>query len=149
MTAPAIEKPAKFRRRELRNVGKELDNRINALQTQYLHGSSAARADLARLRRALGKPAGSVPEIWHLTVVNLATHAADEADGPTVAEQAVHAALTLFALHQQSSLMPAHQPDTPFGAAAGRLRDSGGPSAAAVFASWPRLEDEHGTNDCQ
>jgi CRISPR system Cascade subunit CasB len=113
-------------------VGKELDSQLSTLQTRYLRGDSTARADLARLRRALGKPAGSVPEVWHLTILSPSVHSADETEGPTVAEQAAHAALTLFALHQQSSSTPIHQRDMPFGAAAGRLRDLGGPSTAAV-----------------
>ena len=52
----------------LGRLGTALDRRLDRLQAEYLQGSPRARADLARLRRALGKPAGSIPEVWEFTV---------------------------------------------------------------------------------
>jgi CRISPR system Cascade subunit CasB len=62
---------------------------------------SATRATLARLRRAIGKPPGSVPEIWGATLRGLPDELMSKNGTPTIGEWAVHTALTLFALHQQ------------------------------------------------
>ncbi|MDT8915135.1 type I-E CRISPR-associated protein Cse2/CasB [Amycolatopsis sp. PS_44_ISF1] len=120
------------RPRRLGPLGRALDGRIDRLQRDYLRGSPAARADLARLRRGLGKPAGSVPEIWALTVGSVPESLSWQGDEPNWAEQAAHAALTLYALHQQSSAAPAHVPGTSFGSAMARLRSSGQRSEDAV-----------------
>ncbi|QRP46032.1 type I-E CRISPR-associated protein Cse2/CasB [Amycolatopsis sp. FDAARGOS 1241] len=120
------------RPRRLGPLGRALDGHITRLQRDYLRGSSAARADLARLRRGLGKPAGSVPEIWSLTVGAVPEELSWHGDEPSWSEQAAHAALTLYALHQQSLPTPAHVPGTELGYAVGRLRFSAQRSADAV-----------------
>ncbi len=102
-------------------LGTALDWRIERLQREYLAESSAARADLARLRRGLGKPAGSVPEIWELTVGAVPERLTWDRDEPSRAEQAAHAAMTLYALHQQSLTVGIHRPKVRFGAAVRRL----------------------------
>jgi CRISPR system Cascade subunit CasB len=119
-------------RRWLKPLGYALDWRIDRLQREYLAGMPAARADLARLRRGLGKPAGSVPEIWAITVGAVPAELAWDRDEPSRAEQAAHAAMTLYALHQQSFPGPAHVPAVSFGTAVGRLAGSDGPSRDAV-----------------
>lgn len=120
------------RRRWLGPLGYALDRRIERLQREYLAGSAAARADLARLRRGLGKAPGSVPEIWELTVGAVPDELSWDRDEPSRAEQAAHATMTLFALHQQSFPGPAHVPDVSFGAAVGRLATGGAASQDAV-----------------
>lgn len=118
--------------RRLRALGQALDWQITRLQDEYLRGSPSARGELARLRRGLGKPAGSVPEIWELTVGAVPDRLRGDRDEPNRAEQAAHAALTLYALNQQSLTVPAHVPGVSFGAAVRGLARSGGPSADAV-----------------
>lgn len=118
------------RKRRLHPLGASLDWRLNQLQEEYLRGSPGARAGLARLRRGLGKAAGSVPEIWDLTIVPESL--SWDRDEPNRAEQAAHAALTLYALHQQSSPVPVHVRGVSFGRAAGRLAGGDGPSKEAV-----------------
>lgn len=118
--------------RRLGALGQALAERIERLQGDYLRGSPAARADLAQLRRGLGKPAGSVPDIWEITVGLVPDELTWHRDEPTRAEQAAHAAFTLYALHQQSLAVPAHLPGVSFGRAVGRLRFSGNRSEEAV-----------------
>lgn len=135
MTTAASEKASSQKPASSRSLGKlghALDWRISRLQVEYLRGSPAARADLAKLRRGLGKPAGSVPEIWELTIGVVPGSLTWSRDEPSVAEQATHAALTLYALHQQSQSAPAHVPGTSFGQAVGRLRFSDARSEEAV-----------------
>lgn len=120
------------RRRRLGHLGAALDRRLGRLQAEYLRGSPAARADLARLRRGLGKSAGSVPELWELTIAAVPRDLTWDRDEPSRAEHAAHAALTLYALHQQSMSVPAHVPGVGFGQAVGHLGGGSGPSQAAV-----------------
>ena len=108
-------------KRWLDKLGKALDGRLDRLQSEYLAGAPRARADIAKLRRALGKPTGSVPEVWEYTVAAVPSSLQWDRDEPTRAEDAAHAALTLFALHQQSMTVPAHQHNISFGHAVGRL----------------------------
>ena len=62
---------------------------------------SATRAMLAKLRRGIGKPPGSMPDLWPFTLDGLPESLGRKTGGPTKGEWAVHTALTLFALHQQ------------------------------------------------
>jgi CRISPR system Cascade subunit CasB len=77
-------------------------------------GSKKA-AWLAKLRRAVGKEAGTVPDIWELTIdlpeVLWARESLGELPEPTAAEKAVHLALTLYALHAHGTENGAHISD--------------------------------------
>lgn len=68
--------------------------------------SSGTTALLARLRRAVGKPPGWDPDLWELTLSEVPGRAVS--DAPTAEERAVHTALTLYAVHQQSRPEPMH-----------------------------------------
>jgi len=97
-------------------VGAIVDARIRPLQQGVIDRRSASVATVAQLRRAVGKPAGSVPEIWATTLApELAVGAVG--DGPTAQEIAAHAALTLYAVHQQSSSERVHQRGKRLGSA--------------------------------
>ncbi|WP_280468206.1 type I-E CRISPR-associated protein Cse2/CasB [Nocardia cyriacigeorgica] len=128
--------------RRLGPLGKALSPRLSQLQRNYLHQSSTARAELAKLRRGLGKPAGSVPEIWELTI-GAASDAMIEREPSryfdedlTTSEQAAHAALTLYAAHQQSRTEPMHVPTVTFGRAVRQLADHDSRSKEAVVARF-------------
>jgi CRISPR system Cascade subunit CasB len=105
----------------LRGLGRAVDKKITSLQDEYIAKSPAARAELARLRRGLGKTAGSVPDIWELTVGLVPRDMVWDGDEPSRAEQAVHAAMTLYALHQQSQDIEMHKPGVRLGTAVRRL----------------------------
>ncbi|MER7283945.1 type I-E CRISPR-associated protein Cse2/CasB [Dactylosporangium sp. NPDC000244] len=91
--------------------------------------ASRAGADLAALRRGVGRLPGSVPAMWPFyTQIN--------PDGRTTARYAAeHAALILFAIHQQSQATSMHRPNVGLGTAVLRLRQhgprrTGGPAPA-------------------
>ncbi|MFJ1596236.1 type I-E CRISPR-associated protein Cse2/CasB [Streptomyces sp. NPDC088261] len=105
---------------------------IAPLQWGYLNDRPEAVAALARLRRGAGKQFSEMPDLWGLADTR-PLHA-PPADGGRVlredelirAEDAVHVALTLWALHQQSQsqgMHQAHRPTAPrgLGAAVRRL----------------------------
>lgn len=62
---------------------------------------SAMRADLAKLRRGIGKKPGAMPELWAYTLEGLEEKYQSRTGKATRAEWAIYTALTLFALHQQ------------------------------------------------
>lgn len=129
-TAPSP--PGHSPSRRLSHLGRALDWRLDRLQEEHLRGSPRARADLAKLRRALGKPATRVPEVWEYTLGAVPESLRWDRDEPSPAEQAAHAALTLFAMHQQSMSVPAHVHGVSLGRAVGQLACSGEQSADAV-----------------
>lgn len=94
---------------------------LQSLQTRYLARSSTARAQLAALRRGIGKPVGAVPQEWELLAAAVPESLLGWGDEPSPAEQAAHATFGLFALHQQTMDGRAHQPGRPFAAAAAAL----------------------------
>lgn len=89
--------------------------RVLNLQAHYLAGRSSGVSQLAALRRAAMLPVGADPRTWELTVAGVSPSARD--DDPTTDEQAVHAALTLYAIHQQSRAQPMHRRGIGLGAA--------------------------------
>ncbi|GGJ92619.1 hypothetical protein GCM10010123_23140 [Pilimelia anulata] len=89
-------------------------------------GERPPGADLAALRRGLGRAAGSVPQLW-----SYYTTLTDEGErtGTLAAE---HSALCLYAVHQQAQERPMHSRGVGFGAALRRLRADDSVSAEAV-----------------
>ncbi|WP_243859237.1 type I-E CRISPR-associated protein Cse2/CasB [Amycolatopsis arida] len=99
--------------------------RIRALQHGVLKNQSDSVAALARLRRAVGKPTGSDPDVLQYTLhPDLA--GPNPPDGPTQAETATHLALTLYAVHQQALREPMHREGREFGLGRSARRLVGG-----------------------
>ena len=120
-----------------KNVGRLVDWRIGGprgLQARYRDDKNKARArgELAALRKGVSRSPGELPEIWELTEVPPPEHAGD---APTGEEIAVHTAMTLYAVHQQSRTEPMFSPGVGLGSAAHDLvgRDEENPSARARF----------------
>ena len=84
---------------EAKQAGTFVKRKIEGLLNSK--NESATRAMLAKLRRGIGKPPGSMPELWPVTLDGLPEPLAGKTGGPTKGEWAVYTALTLFALHQQ------------------------------------------------
>ncbi|BAW92700.1 hypothetical protein CHIBA101_0834 [Actinomyces sp. Chiba101] len=133
-TAPPPTRP--FRR--LRVAGRTVDTRIGGprgLQSRHLPpcDEPRARGQLAALRKAVSQAPGESPEIWDLTEVKVPEHAGD---APTREELAVHTAMTLYAIHQQSRIEPMYVPGRGLGRAARtliRVGEEENPSARARF----------------
>ena len=133
-------KPRRTRRPSLdKNAGRLVDRRIGGtktwegLQSRYRDNESRARGELAALRRGASRSPGELPEIWELTRVEVPDGAGD---APTWEEIAVHTAMTLYAVHQQSRTEPMFSPGVGLGSAARRLigpPDEENPSARARF----------------
>lgn len=98
--------------------------RVDRLQRGYIAGESGAAASLAMLRRAIGTEPGADPLVWQYTL-GLPDVLAGHGDEPSPAERAVHYALTLFALHQQSQRIAMHLRGQSMGTAARKLSAEG------------------------
>jgi len=98
---------------------------VTRLQRQYRADVASASAALARLRRAVTAAPGSIPEVWQDTIGSLPPQLLGHGDEPSWHESAAHAAVTLFALHQQSQRdRDMHVPGRTLGTAAAALRDA-------------------------
>lgn len=105
-------------------------------QDGYLKDRPRAVAALARLRRGAGREAGETPDLWHLIDTDALHHGAQDTRSLSEselirAENALHAALTLWAFHQQSRGTPMHRRHTRerpggLGAAVRRLMPADG-----------------------
>lgn len=95
--------------------------RVMRLQSLYLANAAEGVATLARLRRCPPAAVGADPLVWQVTLADLPPGMVGTGDDPSPAERAVHAALVLYALHQQSAVQPVHRAGITFGAAVGQL----------------------------
>ena len=75
--------------------------------------SPYSKAACAKLRNAVAKPRGSVPDTWEITL-----HGSPEGD---IAGEAIHTALTLYALHKQGKPDSMNDGKTGFGSAIAKL----------------------------
>ena len=131
-------RPRRAHRPELEDAGRLVDRRIGGtktwegLQSRYRDNESRARGELAALRRGASRSPGELPEIWELTRVEVPDGAGD---APTREEIAVHTAMTLYAVHQQSRSECMFVPGRGLGRAAHELvgTDEENPSARARF----------------
>lgn len=98
-------------------VRRYVDRRIGALLARP--DAPSTRATLARLRAAVAREPGSVPEIWAVTIDGVPGR--PRGDDPSPQERAVHGAMTLFAVHQQSRPQPMHLRGVGLGQAIRRL----------------------------
>ncbi|MFF8099409.1 type I-E CRISPR-associated protein Cse2/CasB [Streptomyces sp. NPDC016640] len=128
--APPVELPVHQRVAELAAA------HIAPWQEGYLKDRSPAVAALARLRRGAGREAGEVPDLWSLIDTDPLHTSAEGTRSLSEqelvrAENALHAALTLWAFHQQSRGVPVHRRHTRerpggLGAAVRRLMPADG-----------------------
>ena len=112
--------------------GKPRKRAAHGLQKRYLDNESLGRAEVAALRKGANRAPGELPEIWELTRVEVPDGAGD---APTREEIAVHTAMTLYAVHQQSRSECMFVPGRGLGRAAHELvgTDEENPSARARF----------------
>jgi len=93
------------------DVSRHVSSRIHKIQNMYLSdGRGAAARQLALLRRAVEKEAGASPETWMIEFSGLPESLVGKGDRASIGETAVHLALTLYAVHQQSQNQKMHCP---------------------------------------
>lgn len=83
-------------------LGAYVGQKIARLQDAYLGGGSWAKASLAQLRKAAGAKPGANPGTWAIEFEGMPEALAGRGSAPSEGEWAVHLALTLYAVHQQS-----------------------------------------------
>nr|WP_300151771.1 type I-E CRISPR-associated protein Cse2/CasB [Propionicimonas sp.] len=119
-------------------VKEEVRKRVTSLQRAYLQDEADAVAALAQLRRCAPDEPGADPTVWQVTIGGLPEALQGRRD-ISDAERAVHAALVLFAVHQQSNPVPMHQAKVGLGSAVQTLANARGHDGAPDQASIRRL----------
>lgn len=94
--------------------------KIASLQERYVQRESSALGQLAALRQT-GLQAGDDPRVWTLVFEGMPPELEGKGSLPSYAEQAILAALHLFAHHQQSMTEPMHRTGVPLATAVGIL----------------------------
>lgn len=134
-----------------RLVGRAAAGYIHDLWRQYREDEPVAVATLAQLRRGAGHPAYAVPQLWGLSLGDkleqlLQEEAENGRDPEKVrksldsdrAEEALHLAVTLWAVHQQSNRERGmHVQGNSLGQAVRRLGWSRGPDQGGEPAETP------------
>ena len=92
--------------------------RLRWLQTLPEH---PRKAQLADLRRGVGRTPGELPELWGAFLQDMPEELQSTTGNPTPAEWAIYLALTLYALHQQGQISPMHKEGEGLGKAARQL----------------------------
>lgn len=82
-------------------VSKYVGMRIKHLADTLSHAGT--KAELAELRRGIGKKPGELPKLWGSFLADLPEELESDSKDITYAEWAVYTALTLYALHQQGN----------------------------------------------
>lgn len=102
-TSTPTNPPTRASVRRRRPFGDHVAQDVAKLQSAFLNDAASAIAALARLRAAAGSPTGSRLDVLGVTAVPTPFLPRRLNDDPEPVEHAKHAALTLYAVHQQSS----------------------------------------------
>jgi CRISPR system Cascade subunit CasB len=88
-----------------------VSKKITLIQKLYLSkgGNSNASRTLAMLRRAVSKNPGSIPDTWVVEFEGMPNSLVGRGENPSRGEWAIHGAMTLYAVHQQSLKVPMYQ----------------------------------------
>lgn len=116
---------------------------ISHLQRQLLSDNPATAALAAKLRRCPLDQPGADPSVWEITFgdipESLLTAAHWKHDEITPVENAFHATLVLWALHQQSQNVPTHKAGIGLGQAVAALSRARGAEATEDASSIKKL----------
>ncbi|MFE7670699.1 type I-E CRISPR-associated protein Cse2/CasB [Streptomyces albidoflavus] len=121
-----------MRQKPLGPVGDTVHRRIQVLQRGYLDDQGWAVAALARLRRGAGRPSGEDPDLWGLigteSLYDVYAQPGVAEEAMLRVEEAAHAAITLWSVHQQSHHISRmhRRPGPELGAAVRRLTPGAG-----------------------
>ena len=85
------------------------------------------RAELAKLRRGIGRAPGELPELWGSFLLEMPERFQGRST-PSAAEWAVYLALTLYAVHQQGNDRPMNCPGSTLGRAVRQLAERNTPA---------------------
>ena len=85
------------------------------------------RAELAKLRRGVGRKPGELPELWGSFLRGM-PESFQGRSAPSAAEWAVYLALTLYAVHQQGNDQPMNRPGNTLGRAVRQLAERNTPA---------------------
>lgn len=80
-------------------IGETVARKLGRLKNNPLE--PAVRAELAKLRKGLGKKPGELPELWESLFLDMPQQLEGRGQEASSAEWAIYTVLTLYAMHQQ------------------------------------------------
>lgn len=83
--------------------------------------SGIAKAQLAQLRRGIGKKPGEIPELWGGFLMELPEDLMSQGSEPSASEWAIYTAMTIYAYHQQGNVQSVHSDELRLGKAVRQL----------------------------
>lgn len=89
---------------EKSSVKSYVSGKISRLKNSL--GTSGGKAELANLRRGVGRKPGELPALWGAFLQDLPEELTSRSGNPSKAEWAVYTAITMYALHQQGQAEP-------------------------------------------
>ena len=104
-------------------VRKYVKQKVELLQHSL--EKNQGRAELALLRRGIGKQPGELPSLWGMLLENMPEELQGKGKSPSRGEWAVYTSLTLYALHQQGQGQSMNQPGKSLGKAIHNLVPAG------------------------
>lgn len=123
------------------DAGKQIYKHVASRVHQIENGNpAAAKAQLARLRRGIGKQLQDMPELWGVMLEEMPDDLVGKGDQPSPAEKAVYIAMTMFGLSMQGhtpSKDSTNEKEVSLGAAAGKYTQRTGEEESRIL---PRLQ---------
>lgn len=120
-------------------ISDHMRRKLLPMQDAYLRRESKVLGQLAALRQG-GPDVGNDPRVWAIVFDGLPEELEGRGMGPSYAERAIHAALHLYAHHQQSMTEPMHRPDVHLGEAVGMLARAKGDAGAMHSGTIKRFQ---------
>ena len=117
MTAPLTATTADRRDSPDTQLERFVSARVGSLQRGYLDRRADEVGALARLRRAVTSAPGADPATWGETLSGMPEALLGRGDEPSAHERAAHAAITVYAVHQQSQSTAMHRAGQSLGTA--------------------------------
>ena len=89
----------------MESMQQQVENYMRRRLSDFASDPNAARvrAQLATLRRGVGRKPGDMPDLWGLLFADMPEEMMSRTAEPTAAEWAAYTALTLYATHQQGA----------------------------------------------
>ena len=124
-------------RQQLQQLQRYVAVRLHWLQTLPDH---PRKAQLANLRRGVGRTPGELPELWGAFLQDLPLELQSDRGKASPAEWAIYTALTLYALHQQGQSSSMHRSGNGLGYAVHKLAaPEKSPEESSVFRRFNAL----------
>ena len=114
------------------SVKKSIYGYVKGKTETLANGLPYSKAMLAKLRKGVGKRLESNPDAWDILLEGLDERLLSSDGTVSIAEEAIYAALTLYAVHQQGKSEQMSRGNDSFGAAIKKLKNPDGSNEESI-----------------